>query len=160
MVSRFECDKVRSCSRCGGCCVIREDKNLKTMDDLQIRKKIFGDHGVLYSKPTWEYTINITQKEKKKLESLAKTKKVMISIKAKKRIFENNELVILDYYLDHDTCPFYNERKKSCLIYEDRPKICKDFPHTKPNQKHDYPKPNINFEEVLEKIENGSGEWI
>ncbi len=40
-----------------------------------------------------------------------------------------------DYVLNSSPCPFLNE-DNTCLVYEDRPKACREYPHTNRKKMH------------------------
>jgi len=65
--------------------------------------------------------------EKKQIEKIAKEHNVELNIKPHLSITDKNskkEIVIL-YNFEADKCPFY---KQDCLIYDDRPIVCRAFP--------------------------------
>jgi Fe-S-cluster containining protein len=127
---RFACNKQpNSCVCCGSCCDIREKPFLHPDDDLILRKKIYDQTGIIYFFPLYRYTISLTENEKSTLEKEAKKRNVKLRILPKKIIFDDSTLTfkILDYFLDHDRCPF-SKKDNLCDIYEKRPKPCRDFP--------------------------------
>ncbi len=125
-MSRFECNKKESCKKCGDCCHIREKSFLDSKTDLELRKKIFRKTGIVYLEPLWHYTVSLCEEEAAILRKRAKEKKIGLIIKPKKVSLKKKSIVIQDYYIDHDICPFMKENL--CTIYEDRPKVCRDFP--------------------------------
>lgn len=43
-------------------------------------------------------------------------------------ISHKKESVVVSWHLDHDTCPFLNDNK--CMVYTNRPLVCRSFPVT------------------------------
>lgn len=102
-------DKIKKfqCIKCGKCC-----KNLKQVNENIPYK------GLLIFE--WEAHI-LTQK--------AQDLGIKISILTGHSFYDqkSNQLIVLHWVLNHENCPFLSERNE-CLIYEDRPLICKLFP--------------------------------
>lgn len=129
MKSRFRCMKSGKCLRCGGCCKIREGRILDEKDDLELRRRIYDKIGILYIYPMSRYTISLTAEEKDILQRAARLREIELRIIPKKIKFLEGEHIVIDWSLDHDICPFYND-KIGCTIYESRPAVCKSFPET------------------------------
>ena len=157
MSMKFKCKKTLKCVRCGDCCHIRQENLVKLTDaeDFRIRKKLYENTGIIYLFSLKHYTISLTKEEKQILEAEAKKLKIKIKIKPKKITINKNKAKanIIDYFLDHDICPFL-KGKNFCLIYNSRPQVCRIFPHI---MKYDNINPSIlvekdsNFEHVLKK---------
>lgn len=128
MDSRFECMKENSCMRCGGCCKIRDMPILDAEEDLKLRKRIYERMGVLYIYNLDRYTISLTHDEKDRLISIAESRGITLKIIPKKIEIYNGTKTIIDWSLDHDTCPFYDEKNRRCSVYESRPSVCESFP--------------------------------
>ena len=126
---RFKCNKELPCIGCAECCRFREKINLDE-DEEKIKIALFQKTGTIYLYPFSRYTINITKDEKEILEKKARKKNLIIRILPKKVFLTKDSILIYDYFIDHDVCPFLTEENK-CSIYESRPKICQDFPEMK-----------------------------
>ncbi len=101
---------------------------MTTKEDLEFRKAMYAKTGVIYMYPMKRYTISITLKEKERMEKLAKQKKIDFVVLPKKIMIIDKQLAVLDWFIDHDVCPFFNEEEIACTIYKDRPFICRHFP--------------------------------
>ncbi len=129
--SRFKCNRMEGCKRCGECCKFREKLDLCKEEERQIKEGLFARTGLVFPFPFDRYTISIFDEEKKRLLKLAKEKGINIKIIPKKiYVNEKNQLEIIDWFIDHDVCPFMVESNDEayCMIYESRPKVCKIFP--------------------------------
>lgn len=104
-------------------------------DDLEIRKVFYKKKGILYADSLNNRTITITKEEAAILKKKAKEPGIEFKVKPNKILFDKakNSFYAYDYYIDHDICPFYSNN--SCMIYDSRPQICKDFPLGLENQK-------------------------
>jgi Fe-S-cluster containining protein len=129
MDMKFACKKQSSCKRCGACCHIRDKAILSSKEDKELRKKIYEKIGILYQYPLKRYTISLSHEEKELLEKAAKIKGIEIKILPKKIRVIEGKYVVMDWFLDHDVCPFYSEIDKKCTIYKQRPAVCKAFPN-------------------------------
>src|SRR3989339_106874 len=117
------------CTQCGECCHIREKKNITDKDEQNYFNYMHKHYGIIYLAPLSEITINISPEEKHILEQEAKNKNIDLSIKPKRAIaLKSNELLILDYFIDHDICPFFDRKNKLCTVYDKRPLICRSYP--------------------------------
>lgn len=126
-MSRFKCEKKGECLRCTGCCHFRERAVLSDDEDLQLRKQMWKQKGILYAYPFFRYTISLSLEEKRRLERLGKEMNVSIKFIPKKVILDSEKkVVVLDWCIDADVCPFLKD--DSCMIYSDRPEVCKTFP--------------------------------
>ena len=116
------------CTRCGGCCShLRNKKIFSKLEDSLIRKAIFDRKGILYRYSQRKYGLGITKAETETMQKEALLRGIKIKIKPKKIfIDENNNSFDYDFFLDHDSCPFYKDN--SCSIYEKRPARCRMFP--------------------------------
>jgi Fe-S-cluster containining protein len=145
---RFRCNKQPGCLNCAECCKFREKPYLTEQEDIMLRKKMYEKTGILYKEPFHRYTISLTTKEKNRLNKLAQEKNIQLNIRSKKYIILKNKLKILDYYIDHDVCPFL--KNNECSIYKHRPKMCKDFPlNDGPKTRLNINNSKIRFEEAL-----------
>jgi Fe-S-cluster containining protein len=124
---RFKCDKKEPCIFCAECCRFREKNILDEKEELKVKKSLFLKTGTLYLFPFSRYTINITPKEKEILETEAKKNGVKINILPKKIFITEPGILIYDYFIDADVCPFLNSENR-CIVYEKRPLICQQFP--------------------------------
>ncbi len=157
LMFEFKCKKTLVCVRCGDCCHIRQSNLVKISneEDYKIRKKVYENTGIIYLEPLKNYTISISKEEKERMEKKAKELGVKIKILPKKIVINKSKTKaeIIDYYVDHDVCPFL-KGKAFCRIYEDRPTVCRIFPHV---MKQDTINPSIlvdknsNFDSVLKK---------
>ncbi len=79
-----------------------------------------------------QITINIWPEEADVLKEEAKKKKINLKIKPKRAIYDEkkHQLIIVDYFMDHDICPFFDKAKKLCTIHTKRPLICRSYPLT------------------------------
>lgn len=124
---RFKCNKKEPCRFCAECCRFREKQVLDQNEELNVKKKLFAKTGTLYLFPFSRYTINITPQEKEILEKEASDKDVKINVLPKKIFLTDKGIIIYDYFIDADVCPFLTKDNR-CSIYEKRPLICKQFP--------------------------------
>ncbi|HYD03072.1 MAG TPA: YkgJ family cysteine cluster protein [Alphaproteobacteria bacterium] len=123
--------KVFNCTLCGECCHIREkDKGISLEDEEKYRQYMYSKFGILYLARLNDITINVWPEEAELLKQDAKEKNIKIKILPKRIIYDkkHHEIIILDYYIDHDVCPFFNAKDKLCGVYEHRPIICRSYP--------------------------------
>lgn len=122
--------KVFICTQCGECCHIREEKNINKEQENNYFAYMYKSFGILYFARLSEITINVWPEEKEILEKEAEKKDINISIKPKRGFYnkKDNAFVIIDYFIDHDICPFFDEGKKQCGVYDNRPMICRSYP--------------------------------
>ena len=136
------------CTQCGECCHIREQKDISREQEDNYFSYMYKSFGILYFARLSEITINVWPEEKEILEKQAEKKGVNISIKPKRGFYnkKENSLVIIDYFIDHDVCPFFDDMKKQCGVYEHRPQICRSYPllTTKTLGKCKYKKIDVN----------------
>ena len=125
---RFKCNKKEECKFCAECCRFREKTDFNEKEESDIKRALFAKTGTLYLYPFSRYTINITAEEKKILEEVAKKKEIEINILPKKIFITDEGIIIYDYFIDADVCPFLTADNK-CSIYEKRPLICRQFPN-------------------------------
>ncbi len=122
---------VFNCTLCGECCHIREkDKGVSIEDEDNYRNYMFSKFGIIYLARLNDITINIWPEEAEKLKEEAKLKGVKINIVPKRVIYDksHHEIIVLDYYIDHDICPFFDKKNKLCGVYSVRPLICNSYP--------------------------------
>ena len=91
---------------------------------------MYSKTGIIYVYPLDRFTISITNQEKEVMEERAKELNIKLDIKPKKVIITDGKIAVMDWFLNHDTCPFL-EGTDVCKIYNDRPLICQAFPRTK-----------------------------
>lgn len=122
--------KLFICTQCGECCHIREQKNISVEQEDAYFSYIYKDLGLLYFARLSDITINVWPEEKEELEKQAKNKGITINIKPKRGFYNKKDkaFIIIDYFIDHDICPFFDEKKKQCGVYEHRPLICRSYP--------------------------------
>jgi Fe-S-cluster containining protein len=136
------------CTQCGECCHIREKKDITEEEEQGYRNYMFKHYGIIYLAKLSEITINVFPEEKEILDKIASEKGIRINIRPKRAIYDmaGNQLIILDYFIDHDICPFFDRKNKLCGVYEHRPMICQSYPliSTKSFGKCKYKKLSIN----------------
>ena len=123
--------KVFNCTMCGECCHIREkDKGISPEDEAKYREYMYSKFGIIYLARLSDITINVWPEEAERLKEEAKQKGITIHIVPKRAIYDKkaHELIILDYYIDHDICPFFNKKDRLCGVYAARPIICRSYP--------------------------------
>jgi Fe-S-cluster containining protein len=123
--------KVFNCTQCGECCHIREkDKGISIEDEEKYRLYMFSKFGIIYLARLSDITINVWPEEAEALKNEAESKGVKLRILPKRAVYDqkHHELLILDYYIDHDICPFFDSKKKMCSVYTARPIICRSYP--------------------------------
>jgi Fe-S-cluster containining protein len=159
-MDRFKCNKKAPCLRCGGCCHIREKEFLDKDEDLQVRKGIYAKAGIIYLYPMSRYTISLTNEEKTVMEKLAKEKKIKLRVLPKKVVIQDDKVIVIDWFVDHEVCPFYKDNE--CTIYEHRPKVCSIFPevHNKNIFEDIRVKPIMLFEQAVEIAQNALNKKI
>lgn len=118
------------CTQCGECCHIREKKNMTLDEESAYTSYMYTRFGIIYLANLSEITINVWPEEKTILEKEALKSGINLNIKPKRAVHNSktNELIILDYFIDHDICPFFDKKTKLCGVYELRPLICKSYP--------------------------------
>lgn len=126
-MKEYECKKTLACERCGDCCRFRPPKTFSEFEDHSIRKVMYGKTGIIYPYHMDRFTISITGPEKEVMEKRAKEKDLNLTILPKKVVIKEGKIIVLDWFLDHDQCPFLNDTN-ICSIYEARPLICQVFP--------------------------------
>lgn len=122
--------KEKICQRCGWCCTsLGKEVNLSSEEEANLKKYIFNRCGVIYLRTLKKFYLSVSPEEARVLKNQAKKLRINIKILPNKIIYdrENSKVIIYDYYLEHDSCPFYNGN--SCLIYEKRPSSCRQFPN-------------------------------
>jgi len=132
------------CQRCGWCCTnLGISVDISKEEDENIKRMVFEKSGVIYLRPISKFFLSFTPEKADKLNTLAKKLNLKVDIRPNKLIYDQNtdKVIIYDYYLNHEICPFYNKEKKGCTIYEDRPGSCKKFP----NIDSEYSKEIANF---------------
>ncbi|MGV8086085.1 MAG: YkgJ family cysteine cluster protein [Candidatus Woesearchaeota archaeon] len=123
--------KVFNCTQCGECCHIREsDKGITSEQEEKYRHYMFNKFGIIYLAKLNDITINIWPEEAEALKNEAKKANIDIDILPKRVVYDkkNHELIILDYFINHDVCPFFNKKTRQCGVYLVRPIICRSYP--------------------------------
>jgi Fe-S-cluster containining protein len=123
------------CKNCGQCCHLRKDNVFDDAKDKDFVDLMFNEYGITYLAPIHNITINIWPEEKDLLIAEAKSRGMQINIAPKRGIYDTKlgNLIILDYFIDHDVCPFFDDKTKSCTVYSIRPLICRSYPLTSTN---------------------------
>jgi len=125
--------------------------NLTGKEEEKMKRYIFRKTGVIYLRTISNFYLSMAKEEMEKLKEHAKNLKINVEIKPNKVIFDKKKgAIIYDWFLNHKICPFY--KGHACLVYEDRPVACREFPHGKLNysqQVADFVKKNrIDFSDV------------
>jgi Fe-S-cluster containining protein len=117
-----------TCIKCGRCCTqLRAKRLFSKLEDSLIRKAIFEKKGVFYRYNLERYGLGVSGQEAELMQKEAISKNISLKIRPKKIFFgEDNKACAYDYFLDHDSCPFY--RDNLCSIYDKRPSRCRAFP--------------------------------
>lgn len=138
MINKEKCKK---CIKCGECCRhIRDNYKIEVKEEAILKGLAFKNYGIIYLYPFNKYTLSLTPEEAKIFKKRAGELNIIIKILPKKIIYneknkeEKNEFIVYDYFIDHNICPFL-DKNNECLIYNDRPKVCKDFPNINPDTK-------------------------
>jgi len=125
--------KVWECMGCGECCHIRERDKISAEDELKYKEFMKSQFGIFYLATLSDVTINIWPQEAELLRTEAKKRGMNISIRPKRALVTpQDELIVMDYFIDHDVCPFFDKEKKNCTVYDIRPLICRAYPLTSP----------------------------
>lgn len=118
------------CTQCGECCHIREKKNIKPEDEQAYNNFMYKNYGIIYLAKLDDVTINIWPEESDALIEEAKKRSMTLNMRPKRVVYNvlTNELFVIDYFIDHDICPFFDKKNKLCTVYDIRPQICKSYP--------------------------------
>jgi Fe-S-cluster containining protein len=122
---------VFNCTQCGECCHIREkNKGISSEDEDKYRHYMFNKFGIIYLAKLDDITINVWPEEADLLKKEALKRNITIDLIPKRVVYnkKSHELIILDYFINHDVCPFFNETTKQCGVYNVRPIICRSYP--------------------------------
>ena len=122
---------VFNCVQCGECCHIREkDKGISNEDEEKYRQYMFNKFGIIYLARLSDITINVWPEEAEILKKEAVAHGIKLNIIPKRVVYDksHHELIILDYFIDHDICPFFDKKDKLCGVYQFRPLICRSYP--------------------------------
>ncbi|MBN2112136.1 YkgJ family cysteine cluster protein [Candidatus Woesearchaeota archaeon] len=120
------------CKRCGWCCTnLGKEIDLTEDEELKLKKHIFNKVGVVYIRTLRKFYLALSPEEARVLKNEAKKLGINLEVLPNKLIYDkdNNKVIVYDYYLNHDSCPFY--KKNLCTVYEKRPASCRQFPSTK-----------------------------
>lgn len=122
------------CSRCGRCC--REfftDVGLTEEEDRKIRQSIYSTTGIIYPHPV-VMRLCVSPEEAEAMKAEAKNRGIALKIIPNKVVYdsENDKVVVIDFILDHDQCPFVSD-ENLCSIYGKRPRVCRQFPNIESN---------------------------
>jgi len=93
-------------------------------EEEKLKKLVFQKSGVIYLRTIKKFFLAVDKEEAEKLKEHAKKLGINAEIKPNKIIYDKGEdkVIIYDYYLNHEVCPFY--RDNSCKVYNDRPIAC------------------------------------
>jgi Fe-S-cluster containining protein len=148
----------KTCKRCGWCCTsLGKEIGISSEEDEKLKKLVFEKSGVVYLRSLNRYFLAMLPETAEKLRKKAEELGVKAEILPNKLIYDkkNDKVIVYDYYLNHEICPFYDKKSKSCKVYDDRPLSCKKFPNIDNSQAKevaDFVKKNkISFEELSYK---------
>jgi len=156
----------KDCKRCGWCCTsLGTEIGISDQEDDKLKRMVFEKAGVIYLRSLNSYFLAMSPKTAEKLKEQAKKLKITVDIKPNKFIYDTKtkKVIIYDYYLNHKKCPFYDEKNKTCIVYNDRPAACKKFPDIDNSYAREVEKfivdnkidcSGITYEEALEKCES------
>jgi Fe-S-cluster containining protein len=118
------------CTQCGECCHIREDKGISLEEEQAYSTFMYKNYGVIYLAALNSITINVWPEEHEALINEAIKRNIDLKMKPKRAVYNVNtkELLIIDYFIDHDICPFFDKKNKLCTVYDIRPLICRSYP--------------------------------
>ena len=143
------------CKRCGWCCKnLGKEIGINAEEDEKLKKIVFEKSGVIYLRSLNKYYLSMSPEIAEKLKKQAEKLDIKVEILPNKLIYDkkNDKVTVYDYYLNHETCPFYDKESKSCKVYAYRPLSCKKFPNIDNSQAKDVlnfvKKNNISFEGV------------
>jgi len=121
-----------SCKKCGKCCHLRNDNAFDKDVDNDFVDLMFREFGISYLAPISRITINVWPEERELLLEEAKRRNINVNIAPKRGIYDekSGNLIVLDYFIDSDVCPFYDDKTRSCTAYSIRPRICRSYPLT------------------------------
>jgi len=116
---------------CGKCCRVLRNFSELGEEEKALRKKDYqntNEKTIFYILPEIEKTsLALFEFEVERLKQLAKEKNIVLKIAPLKGVLSSSGTpVIFNWMLDHDSCPFLENNR--CLIYEDRPLVCRSFP--------------------------------
>lgn len=96
-----------------------------------LKRQIFSKTGVIYSRRISRFFLAMKPETAEKLKQRASQLGIKIEILPNKLIYDkkSGKVIVYDYYLNHEKCPFYLEGK--CIVYDDRPLECRKFPRMK-----------------------------
>ena len=120
------------CRRCGWCCThLGMSVDISLEEDKRVKRIVFESSGVVYIRPISRFFLSFSPENAKTLKSLAKKLNIKADIRPNKLIYDKkkDKVIIYDFFLNHNVCPFYNKKEKSCRIYNDRPVACRKFPN-------------------------------
>ena len=131
-MSRFACDKTPGkCTRCGECCRFEAPKALTREEEEAVLTAIFQKTGFIYPYGLCSPGLDIQSYEYHKIQKLAQDKGVNLELRPKKVLYDTKRqlTIVFDWLLPCSECPFLKQ-KNECLIYEERPDLCRLFPDT------------------------------
>lgn len=109
------------CKQCGHCCHLEGYKSKPERKEKSgLLLSLFSDENSRLPLFEWEV---------KRLNKLAKEKGIDLNIKPASVFYSTrtNETLIIMWDISEDICPFLNKENR-CMIYEDRPIVCRMFP--------------------------------
>ncbi|HLD88949.1 MAG TPA: YkgJ family cysteine cluster protein [Candidatus Nanoarchaeia archaeon] len=123
---------MRECNDCGECCRFIGRINLNEKERKTFNDYYFDNFGIVYLPKLGNITISLFPWEARTFMRIAEEKKVKLNLLPKRVILDSKKklMIIVDYYVHHNICPFYSE-KEFCTVYSDRPIVCRSFPVTK-----------------------------
>ncbi len=123
--------KFWQCAKCGACCHIREQNKLSAEEEKSYKDYMKKHFGIFYLASLSEVTINVWPEEAERLRDEAKRRGMDVRIRPKRALVTpNHDLIVMDYFIDHDICPFFDKEKRQCTVYALRPLICRAYPLT------------------------------
>lgn len=120
------------CKRCGWCCTsLGKEIGISKEEDEKLKKIVFEKSGVVYIRSLNKYFLAMSPEIAEELKKKAEELGIKAEILPNKLIYDkkNDKVIVYDYYLNHEVCPFYDKESKTCKVYETRPMACKKFPN-------------------------------
>ncbi|MBN1385433.1 YkgJ family cysteine cluster protein [Candidatus Woesearchaeota archaeon] len=115
------------CSDCGQCCHIRNNVDLRD-EDVGFLVSQAKKQGLFYLADPRSMTFPMTRDEKIVLEKGAEDRDIDLRIRPLKAFRRGDKIFIINYFMDHKVCPFFDEKNLLCTCYDKRPLACRAFP--------------------------------
>jgi Fe-S-cluster containining protein len=131
-MSRFACSSTPGrCTRCAECCRFEAPRSLTKEEEETVLIAIFQKTGFIYPYGLSTAGLDIQSYEYSKLQNLATEKGINLELRPKKVLYDTKRqlTIVFDWLLPCAECPFLDARNV-CLIYPDRPDLCRLFPDT------------------------------